>query len=80
MCDCGDDFDLVRPMKEKELPPIEANFTILEDMGTVNYLECPRCGCEFHIDAMDESEENMIWSWKQMAFVALCPLCGTQQE
>lgn len=66
---------------EKVLPPIEANFIVLDNLGTINYLECPRCGCEFHIDALDDdTEDNMLWSWKQMAFIAVCPLCGTQQE
>lgn len=64
-------------MKEKE-QPVEANFIIVDDRGAQNTLECPRCGCEFDVDAMDE--ENLIWSWKQMAFIAVCPLCGTQQE
>ena len=67
-------------MPEEKEPLIEANFTVLENLGTVNYLECPRCGCEFHIDALDDTEENLVWNWKQMAFVAVCPLCGTQQE
>lgn len=58
--------------------PIEAKFIVLENYGTVNYLECPRCGCEFCVDAHDE--ENLIWSWRQMAFIAVCPLCGTQEE
>ncbi len=57
--------------------PIEANFDVLEDRGTQNTLECPRCTCVFEVDAI--TEENLIWSCKQMAIIAVCPLCGTQQ-
>lgn len=64
-------------MKKKDTEAIEANFIIIEDRGTQNTLECPRCGCIFDIDAMDE--ENLEWSWEQMAFRAVCPLCGTKQ-
>ncbi len=57
---------------------IEANFIILDDRGSQNTLECPRCGNVFDIDAM--TELNLVWNWRQMAFVAKCTLCGTQQE
>jgi hypothetical protein len=63
-------------MAEKNI--IEAEFIILDDRGAQNTLECPRCGNEFDIDAM--TELNLVWNWKQMAFVAKCPLCGTQQQ
>lgn len=58
--------------------PIEASFEILEDRGTQNTLECPRCGCVFDVDA--KTEANLVWSWKQMALIAVCPLCDTHQE
>ncbi len=58
--------------------PIEANFIVTENRGKQNSLECPRCGCEFDIDI--DTEENLVWSWRKMAWLAECPLCGTQQE
>lgn len=65
-------------MKEKKEEKIEANFNVLDDRGHENDLECPRCGYEFKVDA--HTNENLEWDRKKKAFVAKCPLCGTEQE
>lgn len=56
---------------------IEAEFIIIENRGTKNTLECPRCGCTFDIDA--HKETNMVFCPNKVSWLAQCPLCNTRQ-
>jgi hypothetical protein len=57
---------------------IEATFLVLEEDGPAAKLECPRCGCEFEVNAY--SGENLIIDPQQKCQLAVCPLCGTVEK
>jgi len=57
---------------------IEAIFYVLKEDGPAAMLECPRCGCEFEVNAY--SGENLIIDLKQMRQLAVCPLCATVEK
>jgi C4-type Zn-finger protein len=56
----------------------KVNFTILENLGTKNTLECPECRQVFDIDAM--TDLNLVWDRQLVMYVAKCPKCGVEQE